>query len=228
MIANRREKLMRGNKKSNLQYWFTVEGDTEKWYLDHVQRVLNNSDETIKSVHIESKVCKSPKSFVKNTTALITPEITHLCDIESNSPEHLNNFSNILSELAFAKKQKGIKYELGYSNYTFELWIILHKQQLKASLSDRSQYLNYINASYSQSFSSMSEYKEKDNFQKVLDRIDLNSIMLAIKHAEDIEKQNKENRVRSKSEYGIKFYLDNPSLSIHTRIKRILEDCKLL
>ena len=136
---------MRVNKKSNLQYWFTVEGDTEKWYLEHVQRVLNSSDETKKTIRIESKVCKSPKSFVKNTTALITPEITHLCDIESNSPEHLKNFSNILSEMAFAKKQKKIKYELGYSNYTFDLWIILHKQQLKSSLSDRSQYLNYIN-----------------------------------------------------------------------------------
>lgn len=224
----RNEIKRQGRKKTNLQYWFTVEGNTEEWYLEHVQKLINSVDAVKKHVVIEPKICKSPKSFVKNMNALITPRITHLCDIESKSQEHLGNFSNVLSELQFARKNKEIQYEIGYSNYTFDLWIILHKQQLMTPLSDRTKYLPYINSAYSKNFNSLSEYKEKDSFKKVLDCIDIDSIKLAIQNAEAIEDHNMKIGAKSKNEYGEKYYIDNPALSIHRFIRQIFEDCGLL
>ena len=44
-----------------------------------------------------------------------------------------------------SKINNGLKYKLGYSNFTFELWIILHKKDLKGPLTDKKQYLKYIN-----------------------------------------------------------------------------------
>ena len=219
---------MNNNKKTTRQYWFTVEGDTEKWYLEHFQRLVNNTEEKKHNIKINFKKCTSPASYAKTVNPLTAPKITHLCDMESTSEEHQSVFRNVLRELSQAKKQKGINYEIGYSNYTFELWIILHQQQLTAHLSDRFDYLSYINSSYSQNFETLNKYKERDNFQKVLNCIDINSIKFAIKNAERIEKLNEENLAMSKNEYGVKYYLDNPSLSIHKEIKQILKDCGII
>jgi hypothetical protein len=37
------------------------------------------------------------------------------------------------------------KYNLGYSNFTFELWILLHKSPMRNSYNQRSDYLVPIN-----------------------------------------------------------------------------------
>ena len=104
----------------------------------------------------------------------------------------------------------------------------MHKKQLTTHLSDRFNYLEHINSAYSKNFDSLSKYKEKDNFQTILDCIDLGSVKLAIKNAEKIEQLNDENGANCKTEYGVKYYLDNPSLSVHKAIKQILKDCRLL
>ena len=97
---------MKNNRKTKIQYWFTVEGDTEEWYLDHIQRLINNSDDSKYTIRIEHKKCKSPKRYAKSISPLLTPKVTHLCDIESTSQEHLSNFSKVLSELQSAKKTR--------------------------------------------------------------------------------------------------------------------------
>jgi len=219
---------MRVERKANRQYWFTVEGNTEGWYLEHVQNLINNDINSKYRININHEICRSPASFAKRANALSSPEIFHLCDIESTSQEHLKSFSKVLSELKDAKKDKDINYRIGYSNYTFELWIILHKKQLTNHLADRSGYLKHINSAYSKSFERLSEYKKEENFKGILKAIDIDSIIFAIKNAEEIENLNKKNKQTFKNEYGFNYCLDNPSLSIHEAIKQILKDCKLL
>lgn len=102
------------------KYTFTVEGETEKWYLLWLKKLLNECPERKNNVAIEVKVQKSPMRFVKSVNPKSTPKIVHICDIESNDDEHIKNFKEILSELKNAKTQKKIIYELGYSNFTFE------------------------------------------------------------------------------------------------------------
>ena len=70
---------------------------------------------------IIAKVQQSPRSFYKGVNSKTTPEIIHICDVESTSKEHIDKFEGILKEMKEAKTLKNIRYRLGYSNFTFEL-----------------------------------------------------------------------------------------------------------
>lgn len=54
---------------------------------------------------------------------------------------------------------KSIVYQYGYSNLSFELWMILHKQNHIASVSSVKNYLAHINNSYGEQFPSLRKYK---------------------------------------------------------------------
>lgn len=56
----------------------------------------------------------------------------------------------------------------------------------------------------------------------------LDDVRNAIKRAEKIEAMNKEERKKLIKSSGCSYYRDNPSMSIHEIVKRILSDCGLL
>lgn len=58
---------------------------------------------------------------------------------------------------------KDIRYVLGYSNFTFELWMILHKYPCNKILADRTQYLEFINKADNENFKSLKNSKTKKN-----------------------------------------------------------------
>ena len=91
----------------------------------------------------------------------------HICDYESNSKEHRKIFQGVLEEIKDIKKiNKNLIYKLGYSNYSFELWIVNHKLQCINPKSDRKQYLEEINKGYNENFKSLDQYKEEKNFRR--------------------------------------------------------------
>ena len=53
------------DRKENRRFVFSVEGDTEKWYLDWLQRTINTNPNAVTNVIIDAKVEKSPKKFMK-------------------------------------------------------------------------------------------------------------------------------------------------------------------
>lgn len=115
-------------RKSNKTYWFTVEGETEQWYLDRLKHLINAEDAATHTVVIERKVEKRPLKYAKTVTNTTNIDITHWFDYESSEPEHIDQFNKSLSELKESSGiGKKIKYHLGYSNLTFELWMVLHK-----------------------------------------------------------------------------------------------------
>ena len=110
------------------KYVLTVEGETEQWYFIWLRDQINGFEGRKYNVSIVPKVQQSPKSFYKGTNSKVTPEVIHICDVESTDDHHIEKFENILKEMKEADRQKKIKYQLGYSNFTFELWMILHKK----------------------------------------------------------------------------------------------------
>lgn len=48
---------------------------------------------------IIAKVQQSPRSFYKGVNSKTTPEIIHICDVESTSKEHIDKFEGILKEM---------------------------------------------------------------------------------------------------------------------------------
>lgn len=127
---------MANNRKENRRYVFTVEGETEQWYFDWLEDQINACDDSKYTVSIVAKVQQSPKKYFKTVNPISTPEVTHICDYESNEEVHITKFKNILSELKEANSTKGrkFKYALGYSNFTFELWMVLHRFAIKPKI----------------------------------------------------------------------------------------------
>ncbi|SMF90492.1 RloB-like protein [Paenibacillus uliginis N3/975] len=141
---------MAPNRKDNKQYFFTVEGETEKWYLDWLEAEINavldaNPASNIK-VSIKSKVEKNPLKYAKSLPIISKVEVTHLFDYESHEPVHVKQFLETLDLLKEANSIKGkqIKYRLGDSNLTFELWMAMHKSNFNAYTEHRFHYLRLL------------------------------------------------------------------------------------
>ena len=153
------------DKLETKKFVFSVEGETEQWYLLWLRDQINQCEKRKYNVSIDAKIQQSPKKFYKTVNAKTTPEIIHICDVESNEPVHVEKFRNILSEMKEAKTQKRITYRLGYSNFTFELWIVLHKKDCNGMLTHRRQYLEHINRAFGESFENPDQYKHEDEFK---------------------------------------------------------------
>lgn len=127
-----------------------------------------------------------------------------------------------------AEKEFAIDYELGYSNYTFELWMLLHVADMRHSVINRKKYLTDINRWFHRKFSDLDEFKNAEAFQAILDEfVTLDSIKKAIERAEIIVNDNRDEHKVKETYNGFTFYRDNPDISIHEIVKMIFEVCEV-
>ena len=214
------------NRKLRKNYYFSVEGETEKWYLKWLENQINNNDNASFKVNFNIYVQKDPVKAAKRITSLDNIEIVHVFDFEE--PQNEEAFKITLSSMKNAAKMKKVKkYNLGYSNYSFDLWIILHKSNMRIIRNHRSDYLSDINRNFNTHFESMAKYKEEANFKGLLNTLTLDDVINAISNAEKIEQQNMKDYNKI-SHCGYDYYRENPSLSIHKYLKEILKTVGLL
>ena len=71
------------------KYTFTVEGETERWYLLWLRDRINEQEGKEYKVAIEPKVQQHPMKFAKGVNAISTPEVIH----SFNWPVIYDNFS---------------------------------------------------------------------------------------------------------------------------------------
>lgn len=216
-------------KKPIQKYYFSVEGETEEQYLKWLEELINKEPTAIYKVSIQTKVEKNPLKYVKRLNVITRTVVTHLCDYESNDVEHATQFKEMLDSLKESTRQgKKIDYHLGYSNFTFELWMILHKADCSTSFTHRRQYLTAINRAFNEQFTELTQYKQRDDFKRILRMTGLPEVKDAIRRAKLIMQRNEENGLRRQEYKGYHYYRENPSLTIGDSIERILKDCKLL
>ena len=85
-------------------------------------------------------------------------EITHIFDYESEEEIHVKQFKITIERMKKAQNLgKNIKYNLGYNNFTFELWIILHITECNGTITHRRQYLEPLNHVYKDNFESLKD-----------------------------------------------------------------------
>ncbi len=216
------------NKKSTLKYYFSVEGETENWYLKWLQELINNTEESEYLVSIDCPVNKNPVKRVKsmNVTKKIT--IYHFFDYESDDEIHVKRFKEAMDNMKKAQTYKQVTYKSGYTNFTFDLWIILHKMDCYGAYSHRKQYIAPINKAYNEHFENMDEYKKEDNFKRCLKKLTLEDVVAAVNRAKNIEKRNKDNGYVLQQYKGYRYYKENPALSAWEAIEKILKDCSLI
>lgn len=217
-------------RKEIRKYTFTVEGETEQWYLEWLRDRINERQDAKYTVSIVAKVQQSPAKYAKSVNPLATPSVTHICDYESNDAVHVRKFEDILSQLKDANSMKGRKfrYDLGYSNFTFELWMILHKQTCNGEMTRRTQYLSHINRAYREHFENLDQYKHEDAFKRCLSQLTLDDVCTAITRAKQIMEKNAQEEKTLKQYKGFSYYTGNPALTIWESIERILKECALL
>ena len=217
-------------KKICNKYYLSVEGETEQWYFKRLQELINNKEELPYNVKFYIKIKKSITSMAKSISAPYKMKAFHICDYESNEGVHKKQFNKILEELSNVDKiNKNLNYKLGYSNFSFDLWIILHKKQQKGSVTHRKQYVNGINKVYNEKFKFIDDYKEKKNFKRILQKIKLEDVIFAIKNAKEIRKMNEDNSKGKCKIYGkFKYYTENPDLTINECVEQILKECGVI
>ena len=216
-------------RKETRKYYFSVEGETEKWYLDWLQKTINAIPESKYNVKLDAKIQKDPLARVKGMTLLEQTEITHVFDRESEDSIHTKQFQETLDRMSDAEQLgKDINYKLGYSNFTFELWIILHKADCNGAKTNRKQYLSDLNKAYGEKFEDLNEYKRENDFKRILKKLTIEDVISAVKRSEVIMKRNEESGYRLQQYKGYSFYKENPSLSIWEIIGKILFECGLV
>ncbi len=211
------------------KYYFSVEGETEYWYLKWLEKEINNSNSKKYKVSFECKVQKSPEKFVKTIKILNKTTVYHICDIESQDEIHQKTLCSVLDSMKKATNcGKTVKYVLGYSNFTFELWLILHKLDFNKSVSHRKNYLIPINKAFNEKFESLDEYKEEKNFKHCLEKLTLDDVIDAINRSKIIMENNKNNGYKPIKYGKFEYYKENPSLTIWEIIHTILIDCGII
>lgn len=216
-------------RKENRSFHFSVEGETEEWYLDWLQNQINSSDEAKNTVSLKHKKQKDPLLYAKSQKFLYPSEVWHLSDYESAEPQHVQNFIRTMDRMREAEQyHKDLTYKFGYSNFTFDLWIILHKADCNGSLTDRSQYIQYINSAFKSKFCDMDEYKHENNFKSLLATCTLPDVVEAIKRSKAIMKKNVSVGYVLKKYKGFEYYDENPSLMIWQAIEVVLKKCGYL
>lgn len=209
-------------------YYFSVDGQTEVYYLQRLGELINKEPDSVYHVAMKPKV-ENPISYVKKLNVMSRITVTHICDMESNDPVHTAAFKATLAALKKASGQgKTIDYRLGYSNFTFELWMILHKIDCNRSFTHRSQDLVPLNQAFQEQFSELSEYKPEPEFKRILRNISLEDVKHALTRAKTIMRRNQEHGVKLEEYKGYNYYANNPALTIGDAIEQILHDCRLL
>lgn len=216
-------------KKPTNKYYFSVEGETEQWYLKWLQELINQTEEAVCRVSIDCPVKKNPLKHAKSLTIMRKTEIYHFFDYESDEPIHVKGFLETLENMKKAEKLgKQIKYKSGYSNFTFDLWIVLHMAECNTSYTHRKQYITPINRVFGEKFENMDEFKKEPNFKRCLKKMNLSNVIDAINRARKIMQRNRENGYTLYEYKGYQYYKENPSLASWQAIEKILLDCKLI
>ncbi|MCH3916787.1 MAG: RloB family protein [Spirochaetia bacterium] len=150
------------------KYYFTVEGETEKRYLTWLQKTINATNEASANVSFSIGVKTKPTSFVKKLSLAggKPTSIAHIADIGGPSSTDIQKIDKLLIDLKKSQKTKKVSYIFGYSNYCFELWIILHKMNCNNHMPNKNSYLALINKGYGMQFRSLSDYKEEKKIPK--------------------------------------------------------------
>ena len=104
-------------KKLTRKYYFSVEGETEKWYFERLQYLINRSENNIFTVKFDIKVEKSILKRAKSISLFYPIELFHICDYESNEDMHIELFRRLLDDIKNVRSLRpDILCKLGYSN----------------------------------------------------------------------------------------------------------------
>lgn len=118
------------------------------------------------------------------------------------------------------KKKDAMKFYHAYSNVDFDLWMLLHKQDCRRTVTTTDAYKLDIRNAYG--LAKDADIKDKKVIEGMLQQITLEDVKLAIQRAEKIRASKLPGDAQK---VGDSICYDNPDLSIHEFVKMVLVDC---
>jgi hypothetical protein len=108
-----------------------------------------------------------------------------------------------------------------YSYLNFDLWLLLHKRAFTRCESDNRAYVNDIRVAYKLDIEA--DIKSEAILERILKQISLSDVKSAIHRAKRIREQKLQGDGK---QIGRIIYYDNPDLSIHEFITKVLSECE--
>ena len=224
----------RMNRRESIFFHISVEGkNCETMYFEHLANLINHSALSVYNLKVSPKKML-PSEYAKRVAHMPANKVKgknlpyiHIQDIEDFYDDKFKQkFYNLIDDIRKTEEDFNIKYELGYSNYSFELWMLLHVTDVSLVCDNRYSYLSSINRYFESNFRSLDDFKQKDNFKKILERyITLASVFQALHRADRLVSNNQSINKSSKCYRNFKFYCDNPDTTVHEVIKIIFSTC---
>lgn len=211
------------------KYWFSVEGETEKWYLEWLRDVVNADPRATRKVAFDVKVEKNPLKRAKSLNVVGKAEVWHVFDLEDEDELHVRQTLDTLKRMRDAGKLgRGVKYMNAYSNFTFELWILLHKLDMRAPLNHRTGYLRLVNREFGESYQDLDEYKHEGNFKRALGQLTIDDVVAAVARAKRIAEANKADGHRFAEHCTYRYCLDNPATDLWIAVEKVLKGAGII
>ena len=129
--------------------------------------------------------------------------------------------SNPIKEcLQYNISVEGINWELLYFEHLKKLINECEKAKKECNIS--SYDLAYSN------YTKIDEYKAVAEFTKILSSIALDDVITAVKRGHVIRNNHINNKDHIEAYKKFNFYRDNPDMTIHIIVEKILEECKII
>lgn len=217
------------------KFFISREGETEEWYFSWLQKQINEDPRTKEKIEFKF-LNVSPSSFSKSNHNTFTRDMlkgSYFCriqDIEDYEEYRIEKFKELLKSNKEAQRLfSKVNFCIGYSNYTFEVWMIAHKSKVKYE-SHRKFYYKQINSAYNKTFLDNDDYKHEDHFKSLLKELTLDDVITkAIPECERMRKYNEEyNSKQKKMEYKFVYFLSNPDTSLHEFVNVVLSTAGII
>lgn len=110
------------------------------------------------------------------------------------------------------------KIELGYSNYCFDLWLILHKEEYTDVVENQDGYADKIRQVYG--LDANANIKKEKRVKEIVEQLNLRDIKNAILRAEKIVSNNHSRNANTTPNGNV--YYDNPDTQMHTLLQFLI------
>lgn len=203
--------------KKNKNFYLAVEGQSEELYFNHIQKLLNETIESEYKIVFKIKVKERPPincvKWASSQSGLSTCQRYAIFDYEDDN--HLDENLNAIDE-----SRENNKVECIITNFTFEVWMILHKMEFVTCLNYRTQYLSYINNAFNKRYLSLGDFKNEVEFKRILETITLSDVKDAYLRAKGLKADtNKAKKINHKKVT----ILENPDTNITGLIGYLLK-----
>lgn len=197
-------------------YLCICDGQQETMYLNHVAKLIKDFPrKVVKFNTFEDSAHRLKKRYEDYDSAVVF-------DFDNNDVEFKRNIeicNKLNKKLKPSKRKSGRHIYHAYSSVNFDLWLILHKEDFRRSVTRNDAYITDVRRIFG--LSPTDNIKKENIIKKILGQITLDDVKKAIQRADNIRMRKDQGDC---TKIGNTTVYSNPDFSIHEFLRAVLED----